>query len=296
MRDDTPVAETDLKESLLDVLQRIRTTALSSNSTELPVPEFSNGLNAVGEEFIDELLQQPRTGRWWLDENGRWLECTVCIKGRRTRSTFLRGDSSEWEWFPKDAHRLADPMTGPDHVVEVSLPAKRKSFKVVVEQKLRFGSKQDAFATGSTYMKHLRSNLRYPAPDRDTEIDNYCDDLLAAAREHIKKTTSNGRLTYSGKVPHVCFASVMTPPGKIYISSDDGQAIECSHVGFLAPTMDYPSISEESSVLRVLQRARVSLWISVEQLISQCSNKEVLSAWTRSIEELTQHVFHPDWR
>src|SRR5262249_20756653 len=99
-----------VRDSILKALSRIRTTAQSRKATELPSAEFSNAINAVGEQFVDTLLQVERTGEWWLDETGTWRTCSVKRLGRRVRSNFIRGVSAECGWFPPGASRLADPM------------------------------------------------------------------------------------------------------------------------------------------------------------------------------------------
>src|SRR5689334_22341567 len=136
-----------IKESILRVIRRIRETAQSNRPTELPTAEFSNALNSVGEVFVDCLLQKERQGPWWLGDDGQWLDCNVKSSGLLNPRNFVRGHSAHWEWFPGEATRLADPMTGPDHVVTASVPAISLSTHVALEQKLRFSTKQDAFAS-----------------------------------------------------------------------------------------------------------------------------------------------------
>lgn len=285
-----------LRPSLRNTLRRIRMSAIRSGATELPTAEFSDAINLVGEDFVDLLFAKPRSGRWWIASAGTLAECTVQNLGTRHRSVFVKGKSPEWSWFPKNAHRLADPMTGPDHVLKVEVPSLSLSQTAIVEQKLRLSSKQDAFANGSTYVKHLnlKKKLDHPAPSGENE--QYCESLLKATKRYITKT-SDGGLTYSGAVPHVCFASILTSPNKIFVApKSGGKTIEGTCVGFLAPTIDYHSLVQESAISRFLQRAKVNLWISLESLLAQCTDEEVTEAWNASCERLIQHLLAPEWR
>ena len=287
-----------IQDTILKTLSRIRTTARGRKGTELPSAEFSNAINAVGEQFVDSLLQVERMGEWWLDESGQWQTCAIKRVGQRAPCSFLRGDSAEWAWFPQTASRLADPMTGPDHVVHVVVPTLKLSSHVALEQKLRFGTRRDAFADSSTYLKHLLAGLEYPRPSKkEFQIGSYCDGLLESAKALLCKTKGDGSLSYSGSVPHVCFVSVCTPPNRIVVADKLGnQKVQCDSVGFLSPCIQEDSFAVDCPALSIVQRAKVRLWIGLDSLLEKCDAEEVDAAWNKAIESLSQSIRNPQWR
>lgn len=288
---------TKVKDSILGVLRRIRRTATGRSATELPQSEFSNALNAVGEVFVDLLLQKERTGPWWFGDDGVWHECTIKSIGKRRYRNFARGNSTEWDWFPQTASRLADAMTGPDHVVTASVPSLSLSTNVVLEQKLRFSTKKDAFASSSTYAGHLVAGLDYPLPSRKAfDVDKYCHGLLEATKAIICKTKKDGRLAYSGSVPHVCFVSIGSSPFKINVKEQpDGPVTECEFVGFLSPCVDQSSFESETANRQVVLYAKVRLWLGLDSLLEQCDVDEVQTAWDAAISGLSECINKPKW-
>jgi hypothetical protein len=292
------VEATNVKDSILNVISRIRESANNRGRTELPTAAFSNAINAIGEHFVDCLLRTERRGSWWLDDEGRWLECSVQRIGERFPRTFTRGTSEEWNWFPATASHLADPMTGPDHVVRVTVPSLALTVNVALEQKFRFSTRNDALADSSTYLKHLLKGLNCRRPSRkDFQADLYCNGILESAKAVLCKTKKNGRLAYAGSVPHVCFVSLCIHPGKIVVSGNDGgKKIECDFVGFLPPAVNQESFASDCNAWRVVQRAKVRLWIGLDSLLQQCDTAEVESAWSTAIQGLSESVRHPKWR
>lgn len=290
-----------IQKCILETLSQIRKT----KAAKLPGPEFSNAINAVGEQFVDMLLKSERTGKWWLDDNGEWLECTVKRVGNRVAKNFLPGESSEWEFFTKTATRptLADPLTGPDHVVSVDVPKMGlKNIRVVLEQKLRFG-RHDVLANSSTYVRHLRAGLgkegrKYQAPKtKDFQIEPYCNGLLHAAKDVLCHTDGKGALTYSGKVPHVCFVSICLSPNKIIVrDKGSGERVECDFAGFLPPCVNQESFTKDSPTRKIIYHAKVRLWIGLDTLLKQCQAAEVENAWRKAIKRLSQSVRDPQWR
>lgn len=288
-----------IRKSLQIVLSRIRLTAArQGKETELPTADFSNALNAIGENFIDLLLATERRGQWWLDETGQFHDCIVHRMGDRSPRNFVRGVSPEWNWYPKAASRLADPMTGPDHVVSVSVPSLEIDGKVCLEQKLRFGSRGDAFAGATTYLKHLLHRLNCPRPsEKEFDLDSYCNGLLEAAKAVLCRTKKDGALAYSGSVPQVCFVSIGLKPNKVVVTDKAGiSKVECEYVGFLAPTINTSEFVTNSPALRIVQRANVRLWIGLDSLLEACTNEEVEGAWSTAVAQLTEDVRSPSWR
>ena len=292
-----------IKKSILNVLSRI-----GEKEKTVSFPEFSNAINAVGEQFVDTLLQVPRTGDWWLDESGQFLKCTIRSVGKRVRRNFLPGNSPQWDdfWKTTDRPTLADALTGPDHVVEVTVPTVPTVLPkthVVLEQKLRFGP-SDANASGLTYISHLRDGLgqvghkKYPAPNnKDFQLETYWDGLLYAAKELLRHTDGKGNLTYSGKVPHVCFVSVCIPDNRIYVcSNENDKRIECDYVGFLPPCINRKWFTMDSAARKIIIRAKVRLWLGLDSLLEKCEAKEVDDAWRAAIAGLTQNIRTPQCR
>lgn len=286
-----------IKDSILQVLSRIKRTAQSRSTTELPTAEFSNALNSVGETFVDLLLKNERKGPWWLDDDGKWLDCVIKSSGKRCPRNFVRGRSTDWEWFPQEASRLADPMTGPDHVVTASIPARSLSTYVALEQKLRFGTKQDAFASSATYVKHLVAGLNYPLPSKkDFDADSYCHGLMEATKALICKTKKDGKLAYSGSVPHVCFVSIGSSPYGINVQEKpDGLVTECKYVGFLPPTVDQAAFATDTAQRKIVQHAKVRLWLGLDSLLERCEGHEVDAAWEAAIAGLSSSIRNPKW-
>lgn len=297
MTDET-VERLMVRQSIQNVLSRIRRTATSRSKTELPTANFSNALNAIGENFIDLLLATERQGQWWLDETGQLHDCIIRRVGNRSPRNFVRGDSPEWNWYPEAASRLADPMTGPDHVVSVSVPSLNLSGTVCLEQKLRFGTPSDAFAGASTYLKHLLHRLGCRRPSSaEFHLDSYFNGLLEAAKAVLCRTTKHGKLAYSGSVPQVCFVSIALQPNKVIVTDKTGVSkVECEYIGFLAPTINSNDLASASPALRIVQRAKVKLWIGLDSLLEACTNEEVEAAWFTAVGQLTEDICDPSWR
>lgn len=286
-----------IRESIQEVLSRIRRTAARRGKTDLPTADFSNALNAIGENFVDLLFSIERRGQWWLDEQGQFHDCIVRRVGDRYPRNFARGVSPEWNWYPEAATRLADPMTGPDHVVSVSVPSLEIDGSVCLEQKLRFGTRRDAFAGASTYLKHLLHRLDFPRPSKkEFKLDSYFNGLLEAAKAVLCRTKKDGRLAYSGSVPQVCFVSTGLQPNKVFVPDKAGVSnVECDYVGFLAPTIDSDELTRNLPAAKIMQRAKVRLWIGLDSLIEGCTNEEVEGAWSTAVAQLTEDVRNPSW-
>lgn len=189
-------------------------------------------------------------------------------------------------------------MTGPDHIVTVTVPSLELSVNVALEQKLRFGSRQDAFADGTTYIKHLLARLDYPPPSKnDFQIDSYCNGLLEATRAMICRTKKDGRLTYSGSVPQVCFASVLTSPNKVFVFDRETKTItQCDCIGFLPPAVNTVAFATECKARGIIEKARVRLWLGLDSLLQVCSEQEVEAAWREAVDNLTQAIHQPKWQ
>jgi hypothetical protein len=288
---------TSFRSCLLLVLSRIRQTAQSRKVSELPTAEFSNALNTVGEYFVHLLLNRERKGQWWLGDNGEFVECKLKNTGSRNRRNFVRGQSAEWAWFPQSASRLADPMTQPDHLVTLEVPSLSLTANVALEQKLRFGTPQDAFANSATYVKHLLAGLTYPLPDRNEfNVDSYCHGLLEAAKAFICKIKRDGKFAYSGSVPHVCFVSVGSSPNTIVVQEKLGGATTvCNFVGFLPPCVNTVAFTKNTPYRQLVLRAKVRLWMGLDSLLEQCNDEEVELAWTTAIDSLTTSIRNPKW-
>ena len=297
MTDETAEQAT-IRESIQKVLSRIRRTAARREKTELPTADFSNALNAIGENFVDLLFATERRGQWWLDETGQFHECIVRRVGERSPRIFARGVSPEWNWYPEAASRLADPMTGPDHIVRVSVPSLEFDGSVCLEQKLRFGSRRDAFAGASTYLKHLLHRLDCPRPsEKEFNLDSYFNGILEAAKAVLCRTKKNGALAYSGSVPQVCFVSTGLQPNRVVVTDKAGDSkVECEYIGFLAPTINTNELAGTSPALRIVQRAKVRLWIGLDSLLEACTNEEVEAAWSTAVAQLTEDICNPNWR
>ena len=289
--------QVSIRESMAEVLARIRRSAEKRGKTELPTADFSNAVNSVGENFVDLLLNVERHGRWWLSEDGEFHECVVRRLGYRSPRNFVRGSSSEWDWLPAEASRLADPMTGPDHAVSVSVPSLHVTGTVCLEQKLRFGTPGDAFAGASTYLKHLLHRLDCPRPSKkEFHLESYFNGLLEAAKAVLCKTKKDGTLAYSGSVPQVCLVSASLQPNMVVVTDKTGVRIECEYVGFLAPAINQNELANASPALRIMQRAKVRLWIGLDSLLDACTNEEVEEAWSTAVAQLTEDVLNPSWR
>lgn len=292
---DTKLPDVSVRDSILAVLARIRQSAIGQGKTKLPTAEFSRALNSVGERFIDLLLQNECTGNWWLGENGEWLQCTVRSTGRRVTRHFYSGDTPETQLLSTSKH-IADPLTGPDHIVSVFVPSLNLNSNVVLEQKLRFSTRQDAFADSGTYLKHLLYKSRYTSPKEcDFDPDSYCNGLLTSL-VNVMGTTM-GRVGFIGTVPQVCFLLVSTPPNKIIIGDKESKKItKCDFVGFLPPIVATESFMKNSPASEIIRRAKVRLWIGLDSLLNVCEASEVEAAWNIAIKELSTDLHNPKWR
>ena len=279
-----------IKASILAALTHIRETATKPGKTLLPTAAFSSALNSVGERLVDLLLEKERTGNWWLSEEGDWLRCTV----QRTEPRVTRHFYRDEPLLPTSKH-LADPMTGPDHLVRVSVPALDLNSDVVLEQKLRFGTRQDAFADSGTYLKHLlyKSGLNAPT-ETDFKSESYCTKLF----ELIEKVgTTMGQAGAAGTVPQVCFWSIRSKRNKIIVRDKESKKItECDFVGFLPPIVNTASFKKKSPAVEVIRRAKVQLWIGLDSLLEVCEESEVETAWDEAINELSTALHNPTWR
>lgn len=287
-----------VRRSLLTVLDRIKR---SRSKTELPVSAFSEALNAVGERFIDCLLGSPRTGKWWLAPDEQWHECTIRRLGeRREARTFLPADHPSWQtWFPKTATRLADALTGPDHLVSAEIPSLNQTVTVVLEQKLRLSTRQNAIATGRTYFAHLRAKpLKYQDLKKadHANLDKYCAGLLDAIRLLLTPVQKGAAFFYSGKVPHVVYASILTEPNLIHVSDVKDGMITCRDAGFLAPIIDRTHFTSDNPYARIVRRSAVHLWVGLDDLLKCCGDEEVEAAWNSTLTWLTETICNPLWR
>lgn len=291
-----------IKDSILSVIQKCLESSKARKSLSA---DFSDAINAVGERFVDLLLQQERSGRWWLACNGQWHKCRIKSVGKRIPRNFLPGTPEDWDWFPKSevVRHLADRMTGPDHVVTVAVDSLNISEHVVLEQKLRFGSRQNLFADASTYVKHLRDGVKnkhgnkVSLPNDISSVDeSFFSMFLEATKAVLLKRNRHDKLTHSGKVPHVCFVSMLTRPHKVFVSDANyTSVVECGHVGFVAPSLNHRSLEGESIAKRITERANVRLWLGLDSLLQQCTAEEVESAWTTAVSELSSNVRSPRW-
>lgn len=291
-----------VKESILSVLRRIRA---KPNCRELLSPDFSYALNAVGELFVDMLLQRERIGKWWLTDDGIWLECSIRSVGQRVPRNFLRGTSTEWGWFPakKEVRHIADRLTGPDHIVTATVHSLNLSTQVVLEQKLRFGKNNDVLATAATYIKHLRDGVKgmdekpFPMPGEPSRVDrDFINRFLDGIKNVLLREKRKGVLSHSGSVPQVCFVSVQTPPHKVFVCDKEyNDTLACDAVGFLAPMVNHSAFAVDSVSRRIVQQGRVRLWLGLDSLLDQCETKEVEEAWSSAIEGLNASVRMPKW-
>lgn len=290
-----------VRDGVLSVLRRMRTNPACRRQL---LPDFSIALNAVGEPFVYLLLQRERKGAWWLTDDGEWHECSLKSLGRRVPRNFLPGSSPEWGWFPATSkvRHIADRMTGPDHVVTVKVKSLKLSMNVVLEQKLRFGTNQDAVATASTYVYHLRKGLKgegdvgFLMPEAPAGVDHEFVDRFLAATKKVLLKTKRDVLLHCGSVPQVCFVSVQTPPHKVFVCNKDYRdTVDCNAVGFLAPAINHAAFSCDSVARRIVQQAKVRLWLGLDSLLDQCGTEEVEEAWGSAIEQLNASVRNPGW-
>jgi hypothetical protein len=291
-----------VKDSILNVL---KTISADPSRRKLLSPDFSLALNAVGETFVDLLLQWERKGKWWLADDGKWHECSIKSLGQRVPRNFLPGPSTEWGWYPTtDTVRyIADRMTGPDHVVAATIESLNHTATVVLEQKLRFGTNQDAIANASTYLKHLLEGLKdnqdkkFTLPKSASAVDDaFVDRLVKATQAVLLNESHIGVLSHSGSVPHVCFVSIQTPPHKVFVCNKNYEdTIVCDSVGFLAPIVNQSSFSDDSVARRIVHRAEVRLWLGLDSLLNQCETEEVERAWSSAIDGLSASVRNPKW-
>ena len=72
--------------------------------------------------------------------------------------------------------------------------------------------------------------------------------------------------------------------------------VECEYVGFLAPTINTNELAGVSPALRIVQRAKVRLWIGLDSLLEACTNDEVEAAWSTALAQLTEDICNPNWR
>ena len=295
---DAMAGQVSIRHSVAEVLERIRRTAERRGETELPTADFSNALNSVGENFVDLLLSKERRGQWWLSENGKFHECVVRTNGDRSPRNFARGKSPEWSWFPIEASRLADPMTGPDHVVSVKVPSLGVSDTVCLEQKLRFGTPGDAFAGASTYLKHLLHKVDCPRPSKkEFNLDSYFNGLLESVKSVLCRPKKDGTLAYSGSVPQVCLASTCLSPNKVVVTDRTGKSrVECEYVGFLAPIINSRELQSDAPAVAIVRRAKVKLWIGLDSLLQSCTDAEVEEAWATAVAQLSRDIRNPIWR
>lgn len=293
---------TSVKASILSVLERIRA---KPSRRKLLSPDFSSALNAVGEPFVDLLLQRERKGKWWLTDDGEWHECSIRSVGQRVPRNFLRGTSTEWGWFPatKEVRHIADRLTGPDHIVTATVHSLNLSVQVVLEQKLRFGKNDDVLATAATYVKHLRDGVNgedekpLPMPGEPSKVDqDFIDGFLEGIKNVLLREKKKGVLSHSGSVPQVCFASVQTPPHKVFVCDKEYKdTLACDAMGFLAPIVSHGAFADDSVSRRIVKHGRVRLWLGLDSLLDQCEAKEVEEAWCSAIERLSANVRNPKW-
>ena len=112
----------------------------------------------------------------------------------------------------------------------------------------------------------------------------------------LLKEKSSGVLSHSGSVPHVCFVSVQTRPHKVFVCNKEYKdTVVCDSVGFLAPAVNHVAFADDSVARRIVQQAKVRLWLGLDSLLDQCGTEEVERAWSSAMEGLNASVRNPKW-
>jgi len=72
------------------------------------------------------------------------------------------------------------------------------------------------------------------------------------------------------------FYTIALQPNKVVVTDKTGVSkVECEYVGFLAPIINLNDLASDSPAIRIVQRAKVRLWIGVDSLLEACTNEEV---------------------
>jgi hypothetical protein len=96
--------------------------------------------------------------------------------------------------------------------------------------------------------------------------------------------------------PQVCLVSVQTPPHKVFVCNREYKdTVVCDAVGFLAPTVSHAAFAGDSATRRIVQQAKVRLWIGLDSLLDRCEAEEVEEAWCSAIARLSANVRNPKW-
>ncbi len=75
----------------------------------------------------------------------------------------------------------------------------------------------------------------------------------------------------------------------------DGLVTECDFVGFLPPTVDHAAFAADTVQRKIVQRAKVRLWLGLDSLLEQCELHEVETAWETAIAGLNSSIRNPKW-
>jgi hypothetical protein len=85
-------------------------------------------------------------------------------------------------------------------------------------------------------------------------------------------------------------------PHKINVQEKpDGLVTECDFVGFLPPTVDQLAFAADTAQRKIVQRARVRLWLGLDSLLERCEPDEVEAAWEAAIAGLNSSIRNPKW-
>jgi hypothetical protein len=109
--------------------------------------------------------------------------------------------------------------------------------------------------------------------------------------------TTLGMVGFIGTVPQVCFRLIMTPPNKIIVGDKESKKIiRCDFVGFLPPIVATTSFVKKSPASEIIRKAKVQLWLGLDDLINVCEASEVETAWFTAVNELSMDLHNPRWR
>lgn len=288
-----------LKDRLLGTLEALR-------GGSYPKAHFSQALNGLlGEHFIQHLLRDaPATGNFWIDESGNRTRCTIWIERTlKRRFHFVPGATSAWSWYGRSV--IGDPMSTPDHIVTVKL-ADNTMRLAALEQKFRF-TLADANATPAKYMKHLLVGLsNLPSRKDNTDVDGYCAALVEALKRYVKPIRAEGDDAgsaddvFPGSVPQLAFLSMALEHGSIQFSEERSRESGASRLtvdtlGFLTPLVGKTPFVDDLN-RKVVARARVHLWVGLDELLRCYSAKQVEDAANKALGEYWNALVNPDWR
>jgi len=200
-----------------------------------------------------------------------------------------------WDWIPANAQPFADALTGPDHVVRVTLPNSAEHL-VVLEQKMRFG-KDSAIAGPATYLRHLKHKTAFRCPDVREDVDGYLTELNTQIQKKMF-AGNNGEKVYRGTVPQVCMTSLLSQPSRILIKmADKKDLVVCQSVGFLSPVRrDLSFLQQDNFYLKLVRQLRVRLWIGLDSLLRKCTDQQVQSAWNKALKSHEDALYNAQWK